>query len=101
MLRYPQPTRLFNLYSQSNSLESFFFLFSDFSKLDQTALVFKRSFLIFSYFSTFRFFFQRGNQLKSFIAKPYHAGFKAGTFVYTRYQSILIHTRPKKKKSAC
>ncbi len=85
-------------YTSSNAFESFFLLFSDFENFELSALIFKRSFLIFSFFSTFRFQFYRGNQLKSFIVKPYHTGHKAGSFVYTRYQSIKIHTRPKKKK---
>jgi hypothetical protein len=87
-----------NRYTSHNSFESFFLLFSDFENLDLNNLVFKRSFLIFSFFSTFRFQFYRGNQNKSFIVKPYHTGNKAGAFVFTRYQSIKIHTRPKKKK---
>lgn len=99
MNKYSQPTQIFTKYSNSNVIESFFILFADFNKISPDTLIFKRSFLMLSYFSTFRFFFHRGNQLKSFIIKPYHTGFKAGSFIYTRYQSLFIHTRAKKKKS--
>jgi hypothetical protein len=86
-------------YSTHNALNTFIFVFSDFETLSQDDLVFSRSFLLSSFFNSFRFYFSRGNQLKSFIVKSYHVGLKSGTFVFTRYQSSFIRSRSKTKKT--
>lgn len=86
--------KLYKFYSCPSSLTSFHFF------QDNDDLVYPRNFRIFPFFATSRLFFQRGNQLKSFIVKPYHFFSLSGNFVFTRYQSKAIHIRAKRKKSA-
>ncbi len=86
--------RLTKFYVAPLALSSFYF----FSNSDENEAIYPRSFRILPFFVASRLFFHRGNDLKSFIVKPYHFFNLSGNFVYTRYQSKAIHVRAKRKK---
>jgi hypothetical protein len=90
-------------YSKISAFYSFFFFFdASYNQAENKdfSSPFPRSFMLLSFYSSFRLSFNRGNIEKSFIVKPYHFGSCGGNFVFTRFQSISIHNRIKKKKSS-